>query len=158
MDKTNIIPLFWYANFNAYGYTQYGSIQLEKSITIDRFLDDIGNDLEEKLYEHEFVCRIPIPINNNDAGFLGKINKGILGIGQEIEMIRQLQRQQEEWLQRQQEELSNYSYNNNSELNRIYRNCSIKNKNNCNRNNKCFFNSKNGCLPTYKSVVKYGNQ
>lgn len=78
LDKTNDIPLFWYANFNAYGYTKYGAVMLDDDK--ESFLEEIGEDLEDKLYEHELVCRIPIPINNFSAGFLGKINFGILGL------------------------------------------------------------------------------
>ena len=77
-NKKSKIPLFWYANFNAYGYTKYGAVMLNNSKQI--FLDKIGEDLEDKLYEHELVCRIPIPINNSSAGFLGKINFEILGL------------------------------------------------------------------------------
>ena len=71
------VPLFWYSNFNAYGYTKYSGTTL--------FTNDIFNfingleDLEEKLYDHEFVCRIPIPLTS-DTGFIGKINFGILGL------------------------------------------------------------------------------
>lgn len=80
LDKTNEIPLFWYANFNAYGYTKYGAVMLDNDKK--SFLEKIGEDLKDKLYEHELVCRIPIPINNLSAGFLGKINFGILGLSE----------------------------------------------------------------------------
>jgi hypothetical protein len=78
LNKTNDIPLFWYSNFNAYGYTKYGAVMLGNDKK--GFLEEIGKDLEDKLYDHELVCRIPIPINNSSAGFLGKINFGILGL------------------------------------------------------------------------------
>ena len=76
--ETNEIPLFWYSRFNAYGYTKYGSVMLDW--TVGSFLAGVADELHDKLYEHEFVCRISIPINDSSAGFLGKINFGILGL------------------------------------------------------------------------------
>ena len=73
LNKTNKIPLFWYSNFNAYGYTKYGAEMLDYSK--EYFLNEINKDLVDSPL-HELVCRIPIPINDNSAGFLGKINKG----------------------------------------------------------------------------------
>jgi hypothetical protein len=64
------IPLCWFAGHNAYGYENYWDTFLFKNF-IEAFLSNIGSILEERLYDHEFVCRIPIPINNDEAGFLG---------------------------------------------------------------------------------------
>ena len=69
------IPLFWYSNFNAYGYESYLGTQ-KLTNNIDYFVNNLC-DLEQNLYEHEFVCRIPIELNST-TGFIGKINYGIL--------------------------------------------------------------------------------
>ena len=71
------VPLFWYANGNLYGSTIHGGVSLMED-NIPKFLEGI-TDLEEKLYIHECVCRIPIPLSK-EYGFLGKINFGILGL------------------------------------------------------------------------------
>ena len=89
---TRSIPLLWYANGNAYGYRK-GSIKtisLYRHKTIKDFLSNVGNDIEKNLYDHEFVCRIPIPLNE-DSGFMGKINKDILSINQELKLQKNLE-------------------------------------------------------------------
>lgn len=78
-NEYNGIPLFWYSNYNAYGYTKY---KMREKNTIlmtnnsEMFVSKI-NDLEKKLRIHELVCRIPIPLTP-ETGFIGKINRGIL--------------------------------------------------------------------------------
>ena len=74
-----VIPLFWYSNYNAYGRTTMKCKEAKTILmtnTPENFVLEI-NDLEKKLNEHEFVCRIPIPLTS-DTGFIGKINSGIL--------------------------------------------------------------------------------
>ena len=78
-NEYNGIPLFWYSNYNAYGYTKYKAEEMNTILMKDdpeMFVSEI-NDLEKKLRIHELVCRIPIPLTP-ETGFIGKINSGIL--------------------------------------------------------------------------------
>ena len=45
LDRTRSIPLFWYTNFNAYGYTNDGSIQLSKNKDFNHHMDVYSSDL-----------------------------------------------------------------------------------------------------------------
>lgn len=77
LEETKGIPLLWYTDFNAYGSERYGTvIQLRKK-NKNVFLSRIADDIAKKMYEHEIVCRIPIPLNTT-SGYIGKINAGIL--------------------------------------------------------------------------------
>jgi hypothetical protein len=78
-SKQTNIPLCWFADFNAYGYQSYGPV-FEKNIIV--FLNLTGRLLQGKLHDHEFVCRIPIPLIP-ESGFIGKINYDTLDICEE---------------------------------------------------------------------------
>ena len=78
-NLTNNIPLFFYSPGNNYGYQKYGSVLLSKKYdTIINFLNNIENLIQTN-FEHELVCRIPIPLDSK-TGFIGKINVGTLGM------------------------------------------------------------------------------
>ena len=62
------LPLCWFANSNAYGYQQYSNATF--MYDIDSFLTNVKHRMTT--ITHEFVCRIPIPLNE-EAGFLGKV-------------------------------------------------------------------------------------
>jgi hypothetical protein len=91
-SNTRSIPLFWYANGNLYGYrkTIFDTITLYRYTSIKDFLNNIGIFIEKNLYDHEFVCRIPIPLNE-DSGYIGKINEGILTINQELKLQKNIE-------------------------------------------------------------------
>lgn len=73
------IPLCWFAGYDAYGY-ESGPDTFLFNNDIDHFLSNVGSILEEKLYNHEFVCRIPIPLIDDSYGFLGVSPISILGL------------------------------------------------------------------------------
>jgi len=97
LSQTRTIPLFWYSNDNLYGY-RFNSITLLRNTSIKDFLNNIGNFIEQNLYNHEFVCRIPIPLNE-DSGYIGKINKSILVINSELKLQKKLENQLENQLE-----------------------------------------------------------
>lgn len=50
---------------------------------VNHWLSEVGLTLLDSIYNHEFVCRIPIPINE-ETGFLGKIHGSILDLKNNI--------------------------------------------------------------------------
>jgi hypothetical protein len=68
------IPLCWYSPSNRYGYQTYGPV-FKKNI--ENFIGFFGKFLRQNLNNHEFVCRMPIPLKK-ESGFIKKINRGIL--------------------------------------------------------------------------------
>jgi hypothetical protein len=79
-DQVNgLIPLCWFAGFNAYGYQRYWNTVLFNHKNMILFLNGVGKLLLKNINDHEFVCRIPIPLKK-EAGFIGKINSTILNI------------------------------------------------------------------------------
>lgn len=79
-NKQNYIPLCWFAKSNAYGYEKYSDV-LFNHRNQRLFLNRVGRFLLKNIDDHEFVCRIPIPLSK-ESGFRGKINSGILNIYQ----------------------------------------------------------------------------
>ena len=70
--KTTIIPLFWYADGNNYGYKNINSTIFTNISTFENNIRQIFSR-KEKLQDHECLCIIPIPLNE-ETGFIGKIN------------------------------------------------------------------------------------
>lgn len=68
---SNNLPLCWFANRNVYGYQRYADCLFDGDITINYFLELVKKKMNTII--HEFVCRIPIPLNET-AGFLGKVH------------------------------------------------------------------------------------
>ena len=88
-SENSKIPLCWFTPLNGYGiwwdrstvfFNKY-SMQSLKSyeIWVNHWLKDVGVTLLDSINNHEFVCRIPLPLNE-ETGFLGKIHADILTI------------------------------------------------------------------------------
>ena len=172
---TNNIPLFWYSSSNYYGYEKYSSELLFKNI-LD-FLNNIENLIQGD-YQHELVCRIPIPLDQT-TGFIGKINAGTLYIKntkERLENEERLRREYEESYRKEFEERLRREYEESyrKEFEESYRGeykqefgqeqlitdektrCSAFNNNNeaC-KQEKCWYDQLNQqCKPTYSFVVK----
>ena len=72
--------------------------------------------------------------------------------------LQEMQNRPQKLLQNNlEEDFSDNNYYN--PLNNIYNKCRKKNnKNSCALNSECYYNKKDGCIPSYASAVKYGQQ
>jgi hypothetical protein len=137
---TESIPLFFFTNSNGYGYEYVSSCKLYKTNKID-FVKCIGNLLEKSLYDHELVCRIPIPLNKK-TGFIGKINFSILNL---INKEQYYKNRKEQYYKNRKEQYYKNMDDEYENLDEEYHKCKEMEYKIIRRNRKSFENNRKKC-------------